>query len=224
MSHVVRILAGTMLVFVLGALFLFSPVATAQGPIPLNTPAAAPPLSASTTNLDDPARAIVVGNTAQVIQPGSVQWFRFDYTTQSDTLPRPTVEVDLLNGVANGLQFEVYAPEQIQNIWYNNPPIGRGTQEVVVDCFNPSTPDSSQCTTNNLTWLGGLGVDGTVYVRVINNTGNAVAPQLIISGSGLAVCQNASQPAVQGQASATQPYTQLRCAAVPILPGITAGG
>ncbi len=217
MLKVIPILTVLALLLVMSTLFVLSPVATAQGPITLNTPAAAPPLSASTTNVDDPARAIAVGNAPQTIQPDSVQWFKFDYTTQTDTLPRPTVTVELLNGVANGLQFEVYAPEQIQNVWYDNPPTGRGTQEVVVDCTNPPA-NSTQCTTNNLLWIGGLGEDGTVYVRVINNTGSPQTPQLIVAGGGLAACQNPSQPAAQSQATMSQPFTQLQCAPAPVLP------
>ncbi len=226
MSHVVRILVGTALVLFLGGVLLFPPVAAAQGPIPLNPPSAAPPASASTTNLDDPARATAIGSATQAIQPGTAQWYKFDYTTQADSLPRPQVTIELLNGVANGLDFEVYAPEQIQNIWYDHPPTGHASQQVLPpDCGNTS-PDISgpPCTTNNRIWIGGLGVDGTVYIRVINNTNNAVAPQLIVAGgNGLAACQTASQPAAQAQASGTQPYTQLQCSAAPVLPGTPAG-
>ncbi len=226
MSHVVRMLVGTALVLLLGGVLLFPPVAAAQGPIPLNPPSAAPPASGTTTNLDDPARATVIGSATQSIQPGTAQWYKFDYTTQADSLPRPQVTIELLNAVTNGLDFEVYAPEQIQNIWYDNPPTGHASQQVLPpDCGNTSTDLSGPpCTTNNRIWIGGLGVDGTVYVRVINNTNNAIAPQLIVAGgNGLAACQNPSQPATQSQASLTQPFTQLQCSAAPVLPGAAAG-
>jgi hypothetical protein len=216
MKNVIRVVGAAMLLLTISALFWSSPVATAQTPLntPTPAPAGAPPLAA--VNTDDPGRAIVIPNAPQVIQPGQAEWFRFDYTTNNNTVPRPAVTVELLVGMVNGLQFEVYTQEQIKNVWYDFKPTGRGTQEVVIDCTNASDI-TGHCGTTNLIWTGGLGLDGSVYVRVINNTGTAVGPQLIVAGGGVAACYNAQPPAQPAQTN--QPYTMIQCnTAMPVPP------
>ncbi len=162
-------------------------------------PAAAPPLSATNSNLDDPARAFKFGTTIPNLSAGTAEWFQFDYDNAGNALPRPTVTIQLLNGVTNGLTFEVYSPERMVDGWSNNPPVGRGTDEVVVGCT--TSTGTGPCTTNNLTWTGGFGLSATYYVRVINNTGATVAPQLIVGGPGLANCPSTTTATNSASAS-----------------------
>lgn len=223
MKNAVRTVSGAVLVLAFVALLCLGTVGV-SAQTPLNTPtpgvspnssgtpnpAQAPPAAAS-TNTDDPARAVAFGSAIQRVAPGTAEWLKFDYTSQTATLPRPTVTITLLNGVTNGLQFEVYAPEQIQNVWYNNPPTGRGTQQVLIDCNNPSD-SSGHCATNDLVWNGGFGLDGPIYVRIINNGSANVAPQLIVTGSGLAACQRPNPPAAANPpGGADQPFAQIQC-------------
>lgn len=178
------------------------------GAPPAPAPAQAPPLTASNTNLDDPARAVAFGNTISNLPPGTAEWLQFNYNSGGGTSPRPTVTVLLLNGVTNGLAFEIYAPDRMANGWSNNPPVGRGTTEMIPACNSSGGP----CSTDNLSWTGGFGLDGTYYVRVLNNTGAAVDPQIIIGGPGLAQCLTPSQAATT-VTNPNGPFAQLRCTA-----------
>jgi predicted lipoprotein with Yx(FWY)xxD motif len=120
----------------------------------------------------------------------------------------------MLNGVQNGLNYEVWSPERMQPNWFENVPVGRGTQEVIPDC-TVTLPDNTttRCTTNDLTWVGGFGAQGTYYIRVVNNTNNAVAPAIIVSGPGLTQCQTAAGLPAQGQAQGNnQGFTLAQCA------------
>ncbi len=74
--------------------------------------------------------------------------------------------------------------------------------------------------TNNLTWFGAFGGPGTYYVRVVNDstenvsTDTAVAPQLIISGAGLAQCANPAQgntESVPSSPSGDQGFAAVDC-------------
>lgn len=179
---------------------------SAQGPGGTETPGAtqtpvqAPPLAAgSSTNVDSPLQATLFGAQTQNIGANSAQWYRFDYDTNGNALPRPTVTIRMLNGAMNGLQFEVWSTERMLNNWWDNDPVGRGSQETVQNCNNiagqPQVANATtlennttKCTTNDLTWTGGFGAPGTYYVRVHNPTNNSVAPQLIIYGPGLMAC------------------------------------
>ncbi len=211
MKYTFRIVGGV--VFVLAFLlflsvFLVTGTASAQGPVPRPTPAQAPPLTAA--NPDDPATAVKFGTTIQAIPASGVQWYQFDYTSLGQTFPRPDVTVALLNGASNRLQFEIYSNEDLQAGWFNQPPVGRGTPLVIVDCTN-SSDNTGHCTSNDLTWRGGLGLDGPVFVRVLNFSNNAVAPQLIVAGSGVAACQSAQPPAPAPAAAANQPFATFQC-------------
>jgi hypothetical protein len=219
MKNTFQIVGGV--VFVL-ALLLFLGVmqgaatVSAQGPVVRPTPAQAPPLAAA--NPDDPAKAVKFGSAIQAIAPSGVQWYQFDYTTQGVTFPRPDVTVALLNGVSNGLQFEVYSPEDMQAGWFNQAPVGRGTPFVIVDCTN-SSDNTGHCTSNDLTWRGGFGLDGTIFVRVLNFSNSTVAPQLIVAGPGEAACQSPTQPAMQGLATgANQPFAAIQCGTKTVIP------
>ncbi len=176
-------------------------------------PAQAPALVPSGTNLDDPARATSFGSAVGSIPPGTAEWFQFQYDNNGNAIPRPSVSVVLLNGVTNGLSFEVYSPETLIGEWFNNKPVGRGTTQVLVNCKQGDT-NIGACTTNNLSWDGGFGLNGTYFVRVINNTGAAVAPQLIISGPGLSQCLGGNQ-ANTPVTNPNGPFAQIQCAPTP---------
>ncbi len=172
-------------------------------------PALAPPLVASGAILDDPARAVSFGSAIPSLPAGNAEWLSFDYDNGGNALPRPPVTIMLLNGVTNGLSFEVYSPETMLGGWSNNKPVGHGTTEVIPNCIENSV-NVGTCTTNNLSWTGGFGLNGTYFVRVINSTGAAVAPQLIIGGPGLAQCvpSGGTNTATNNQGL---PFAQIQC-------------
>jgi hypothetical protein len=170
----------------------FSPHIWVQVNVKSGMPALAPIAVTGGPGLDDPARAATFESAISSLPVGTAEWIRFDYDTGGNTVPRPTVEIQLLNGVTNGLGFEVYSPETIVDGWSNNNPVGRGTPEMIGNC-NLGDETRGSCTTNNLDWIGGFGVNGAYFVRIINKSGNTVAPQVIIGGKGLAQCANIDQ-------------------------------
>ncbi|MBI5031566.1 MAG: hypothetical protein HZB51_13645 [Chloroflexi bacterium] len=160
---------------------------------------------------DDPALAATFGTTVLSIPANTTMWFRFDYQTAGNLLPRPTVFVRLLNGVSRGLGFEIWSPERMQGNWRENKPVGRGTQEVLPRCEilvgdeeseegeegeeTPSPSITMTCVmgeTNDLTWTGGFGASGAYYVRLINPTNAPIIPQMLIGGAGLSECADAN--------------------------------
>jgi hypothetical protein len=171
-------------------------------------PAAAPPLVPGGATLDDPARAVSFGSAIPSLPAGSAQWLQFAYDNDENAIPRPTVKILLLNGVKNGLSFEVYSTESLTGNWFDNGPIGRGTQEVLTNCIEDNV-NVGQCTTDNLSWTGGFGLTGPQFVRVINSTNTAVTPQLIISGPGLAQCLPPG--AGNSPANPALPFAQIQC-------------
>jgi len=211
MKNTFRIVVGVVFVLVL-LLFLGvmqgTATVSAQGPLPHPTPAQAPPLTAA--NPDDPATAIKFGSAIQPIPAGGVQWYTFDYTSDNQSFPRPDVTVALLNGVSSNTQFEVYSNENMQSGWFNQPPVGRGTPFVIVDCTN-SSDNTGHCLSNDLTWRGGFGLDGPVFVRVLNFSDKPLPAQLIVAGSGAAACTSAQPPAAAAATSATQPFATIQC-------------
>lgn len=219
MKSMFRIFGGVVLVMALllflGLLQLTAP-ASAQGPIPLPTPAQAPPLVAASA--DDPAKAIAFGSPVQAIPPGGVQWYKFDYTTNNQNFPRPDATVAMLNGVSNGAQMEVYSNEDLQAGWYNNPPVGRGTPFVIVDCTN-SSDNTGHCQTNDLSWRGGFGLDGPVYLRVLNFGTTPLNPQMILAGNGVSACNTAVPASAQVPATVgTQPFAAIQCGTTTVVP------
>lgn len=131
-------------------------------------------VTGATTNaqpMDDPAKAVALNGATQSVPANSAQWYRFDYGFNDDG-SRPIKTITLANGNVNGLSFQVYAPE-VLNSWWTNNPTGVGSP-VVVAC------DTGTCSSNDLLWVGSFGSAGTYYVRVINNTGNAIPATLTI--------------------------------------------
>jgi hypothetical protein len=94
----------------------------------------------------------------------------------------------LVNGILTGVRFEVWAPENLNN-WWLGTPVGRGTQEVLTNCFVteaeaqptaepgqptptplPTATPTGKCLTNDLTWAGAFGGAGIYFVRVVNES------------------------------------------------------
>lgn len=236
MKSTFRFVGGLLLVAILFA-GLTTLTVSAQGPTTPTpttsppseqTPAAAPPAVVGTT-MDSPLNAGTLGGSLAAIPSGPGQWFKFNYDTNGNAFPRPVASIRLLNGVTNGLGFEVWAPEQIQGNWWEQKPVGRGTPEslpgtaCLASTNQPFTPGSStdiapdtvrNCQTNDLTWTGGFGAPGTYFVHLINtgNNDNAM-PQLILSGTGIAECQTGSLPQVadQIQTGTGQGFSLVQC-------------
>lgn len=212
MNRTSRVAGGLALVLAI-LVGLGAMTVSAQGPTTTPTPAQAPAAAASGSFKDDPATANTLGSAVASLPANSAAWFRFDYDTAGNQVPRPMVTVRMFNGVQNGLTYEIWSPERMQPNWFDNVPVGRGTQEVIPDC-TVTLPDNTitRCTTNDLTWVGGFGAPGTYYIRVVNNTNNAVAPAIIVSGPGLAQCQAASGLPAQGQSQGSnQGFTIAQC-------------
>ncbi len=130
---------------------------------------------------DDPTRAVPLYGIPWVIPGNSVNWYKFEYDGK-DWSPRQRVFLRLINGVVSGIRFEVWSPQNLPE-WWTKKPIGQGTQEVLTNCIVPSDPaptpvddqpaptqepPTGKCPTNDLTWVGAFGGNGTYYVRVIN--------------------------------------------------------
>lgn len=217
MKSTLRVLSG--LVIVLALLMTMSVyTVSAQGPSGTATPTPAQAPAAPGTNLDNPGSAATLGSAVAAIPAHTGTWFRFDYSTNGNTFPRPLMNIRLVNGVTNGLGFDVWSPERLQSDYVvgNDHPVGRGTPEKIPGC-NVTLPDDSvvRCTSKDLTWVGGFGADGTYYVRVFNKTNDAIAPQVIFSGPGLAQCLNPNQAQAQTTTQGTdQGFTQVQCGTV----------
>lgn len=202
MKTSLRIATGALLVAAL-LVGLGSLSVSAQGPTGTPTPGAspqstqpaqAPVLSATgNNNLDNPAAAIAVGSSVQNVPANSAEWFKFDYLNDPTSKPFPTVTIRLLNGVQNGLNFEVWSSDRMGTNFQDNKPVGRGSQEQLINC-TATLPDgtTARCTTNDLVWSGAFGAPSTYFVRITNSTNNAVAPQMVITGSGLPQCAGVS--------------------------------
>ena len=128
-------------------------------------------------NMDDPAKAVALDGKQQSIPANSALWYRFDYAITDDGT-HPTMTITLANGSQSRLAFEVWSPE-ILNDWWDNTPIGRGTA-AMVDCTTGEVSGMGTCQSSDLTWSGAFGATGTYYVRVINDTGNAIPAMLTV--------------------------------------------
>jgi hypothetical protein len=128
------------------------------------TPAATP---LPTVNLDDPTRGGTIDGQPHTLPPHSAIWYRFGYGIDHQTGKRPVFTLRLVNGKDSGVEFQVYAPENI-NKWWENHPTGRGTVQMI-DCETGDPSETGECQSPDLVWQGGFGADGTYYVRVVNN-------------------------------------------------------
>lgn len=130
-----------------------------------------------TLNADtEPTNAPYLDQQAHTLAAHDSTWYRFEFAVEHPFwlcrfLACPDREVyygniiiRLPGAVRNGLQFEVYAPNQIAK-WHAEDPVGRG---------NPENDD--------LTWAGASNEDSVWYVRVVNNTHRALDYRFTIQG------------------------------------------
>ncbi len=173
MKSTLRVAGGLLLVLVL-LVALGAISVSAQGPSGSGTPSAnQTPAQAPAAPGGSFSNAAKLGGTVQSVAAGAESWYQFNYDNGGNT-PAPAVTVRLINGVSNGLNFEIWSNERIQSDLSDDKPVGRGTQEVLPGCTT-TLPDgtTARCTTNDLTWTGGFGAPGTYYIRIVNGMPNS---------------------------------------------------
>lgn len=131
--------------------------------IPSPAPTTAQPL----VSVDDPGQARTIDGQQHILPAHSATWYRFGYGADPNTGKRPVMTITLVNGKDSGVRFEVYAPENL-NAWWNNQPTGRGTVQMV-DCTTGEPSETGECKSPDLVWKGAFGAGGTYYVRVVND-------------------------------------------------------
>ncbi len=135
--------------------------------------------AAGPTNVDL-QHAQPVNNQPFTIPANGALWFSFGYAGD-----RSTISVQLVNGDAAHLLFDVWTPAQVLDI-ANEHPIGRGTA-MGVNCDTGRPQPNSSCRTPDLFWQGNFNTSGTgtYYVEVFNPNANPVNTQLLVTGSGV---------------------------------------
>ncbi len=147
--------------------------------------AAADTVPGSPVNVD-PGHATVVDGKLDTFPANNSLWFRFDYAGD-----KSQIVATLVNGGANGLQFNVFTPSQIAD-WWDETPIGRG--------------NTSGGNTNDLVWTGNSPIGGTYYIQVVNPGTSAATGQLMVQGDGVTlVPATLAQPSNVGGAGAPAP-------------------
>lgn len=124
-----------------------------------------------------PGNATYLDNQWHFLPPNARLWYLFDYAGD-----RSMIELVLVDGFPNHLDFNVYTPEQVSLPDQTTDPIGRGTVPTVA-C------ETGRCPTNNLIWKGSFTGPGTFFVEVINNNPNPMPFLLLIAGSGVTLRQ-----------------------------------
>ncbi len=151
-------------------------------PMPTNTPhPTLIPTEMPTVSPDDPNRASRIDGQPHNIAAKSALWYAFDYTINHMTGKRSLLTITLVNGNNSGVDFEVYAPENISE-WWKNHPTGRGTV-YMIDCATGQPSETGECQSPDLTWQGDFGADGTYYVRVINTNNSQISYLLTIQSA-----------------------------------------
>jgi hypothetical protein len=182
-----------LLTIALGILILLIPTervphAVAQAPSPTPVPSLVDPV-------DDPNRAVPLDNLPHIIPARAATWFTFYYNA-TDLDSKPQYVLRLLNGVATLVRFEVWSKERMQSPWWENKPVGRGTQENLVAC---APPDNNSLTpvpfnmphfaTNDLTWAGSFVQYDDYYVRVVNDNDTPKEFQMLLNDKTFARCK-----------------------------------
>ena len=151
-----------------------SGVGVSLAPIAMTGPAAS---AQPGPNTDDPAKAVAIDGKQVSIPANSAQWYGFNYTINTDgsgSTVHPIVQIQLANGNASGLSFEVFSPENIGS-WWQNTPTGTGSPVMV------ASPDGGTTQSSDLNWSGAFGSSGTYYVHVWNSNSTATPAMLTIS-------------------------------------------
>lgn len=139
-----------------------------------SAPAPSPSSSAIIQNTDDPGKANPIDGNQHLLAAGAAVWYRFDY----DATDRPIKTVLLVNGNHNGVRFEVWTPDRLNN-WWENKPVGRGTV-YMIDCDTGEESETGACESMDLKWAGKFIFNWPVYVRVVNENGHATGFTLTV--------------------------------------------
>ncbi len=151
-------------------------------PMPTNTlHPTLTPTEMPTVSPDDPNRASRIDGQPHNIAAKSALWYAFDYAINHMTGKRTLLTIALVNGNNSGVDFEVYAPENISE-WWNNHPTGRGTV-YMIDCATGQPSETGECQSTDLIWQGDFGADGTYYVRVVNTNNSQISYLLTIQST-----------------------------------------
>lgn len=146
----------------------------------------APSILASAPTGAGPNDPLMVPTGSQTIAPNATLWFYFDYIPNSGSSGRfgsrrgrgntPTpANVALDAGHVTGIQFSIYAPDEISN-WLNDPstpPAGQGT---------PYRDLLTNDIVHDLYWSGGFKTPGRYFIVVTNSNSFAVPFQLTVTG------------------------------------------
>ncbi len=138
----------------------------------------------------NPTNAILVDNSVDTIAANSSLWYRFDYQINTITNVKPVTTLTLVNGTNSGVGFEIWAPNQIQDM-ADNQPIGQGTA-INIDCNTGEISGSGGCQSPDLIWTGQFGANGTYYVQVNNTNAAQTQFKLVITGDGVKLAQAAA--------------------------------
>lgn len=145
---------------------------------PSTTTSGQPFAAVSNPSNYDPAHALAISSTPQTIPATTSRWYMFNYAGD-----KSAATVRLLNGNRNGLQFNVFTPEQIAD-WWEATPIGKGTPQGV-NCNTGEPSVGVQCSSDDLLWVGQFNSGGPIYVQVYNPTSSPVDAPLMVEGSGV---------------------------------------
>jgi hypothetical protein len=171
-KRLMMLLMGISFVAILGVSMAQVPRVAAQAPTPTVLPSMVNPV-------DDPGRAIPLDNLPHIMPAHSTTWYTF-YYSGTEIEPKPQFVLRLMNGVLTLVRFEVWAKDRMLTPWWQNKPVGQGTQEYLVACAPPDAPPITltpfnvpHCPTNDLTWVGSFIRWDTYYVRVVNDNDTA---------------------------------------------------
>jgi hypothetical protein len=151
-----KVLLGAAIIFIALIWIAGSIQVSAQGPI--NT---------------HPGAATYIDLQWHVIPPTSELWYLFDYSGD-----RSIMELVLVDGFKNRLQFNVYTPDQVRPPDQFTNPIGRGSSPQV-NC------EDGKCPSPHLLWKGSFTGGGTFFVQLINPNPEPRVFFLGIAGSGV---------------------------------------
>ncbi len=135
-------------------------------PVPVTGFGAASTTSGVLFNLDDPAKAFSFPRGQHVLAPQSGVWYIFDYPGTADPAERPKKTIRLVNGDGTGVNFKLYAAEDLHT-WWERPHLGQGTT-YTIDCDTGAPASDTGCHTKDLVWVGAFPVAARFYVRVYN--------------------------------------------------------
>ena len=140
---------------------------------------AAPPLTVA-----NPDTAPFIDNAYHVIQPYSTLWYRLNYEGDHSQM-----NLRLVKGNENALQFMVHKPAQMSGWWKNPDPVGQGSPQK-----------------DDLVWSGNSHEGGTWYVEVMNYNDKPVVFNFEAQGKGiLPASAPVSAPPVIAAAAVPQP-------------------